>query len=822
MEFGVCLCSVHMYSHRPSPPRAESVLTEHVAAGRPYIELPQRVRERVSVAQWARRAVLLRARRADVFDDCPELRGVVDEHEFYGAVLHEQQAARALFPYHLAAPLLSRGVTPFSYYTDLLSAFMAKEGSYDQLPNILAADVVRVMGVGRNEYIGAMNSAKALKMQWRLQRRQAVAKQLPELPKKVALKNWWRVCTTSAAAARMLPKLADAAAAAREAGEDALRRAIEAEHELLQLLTHSAADHDGQGILADDLHAEASEAAVRLLRRGAAYVIVPVAPEDAFVVPPLEGFVSNKNTTAAGAEADRLSTEQLVYAVLLAASERAAVVELADLLDAPVESTQRALSVACRLGFAVPAAVEGRLSVGSVASNAAAAVAAPAAARSGGRCFALVLDNETVSCLMMNLSPGLMMHAVSLLEAGRLQADAARNLSAELDALPAADTFDVGLRESVECAGALRVALEALLVAGDVEVFRSDALQTQMGTTATAKLLSSFDAVVCSTGAPVPMLAVEGVSPPPALAAPAAVAAVGWAKLALFVTARAGPRALVLPRGMRLRCLPRALQGVESIAIVPWPSEGGNAGGGADGGGGSGGSTRKTAATSIVAGGTAAAVSALNAALRRHAVLAHVAPTGEVVHVALPLAGEGEATGDTQMASATAAARAWAEGTGAARMPGLLSAYRDPARDVWVPSALHLGLPLDVPSACALSAERLASSGLLDADALDMAGVHMRRLTRLVRALASFCCTALPGAAFDIAAFEAADPANAPWQADGAADGAASARRADEADADALPEMALEYDGETLRAWSSAERQEWQGLSLADELAALG
>ena len=56
-----------------------------------------------------------------------------------------------------------------------------------------AADVVRVLGIGRNEYIAIMNKCKAKKLLWRVNK--ALAKEfLPEQPLvPAALQPWWHV-----------------------------------------------------------------------------------------------------------------------------------------------------------------------------------------------------------------------------------------------------------------------------------------------------------------------------------------------------------------------------------------------------------------------------------------------------------------------------------------------------------------------------------------------------------------------------------------------------------------------------------------------------
>lgn len=53
-----------------------------------------------------------------------------------------------------------------------------------------AADIVKVVGIGRNEYIATLNKCKAKKLLWRVNR--AIAReQLPAEPLKLAKEDWW-------------------------------------------------------------------------------------------------------------------------------------------------------------------------------------------------------------------------------------------------------------------------------------------------------------------------------------------------------------------------------------------------------------------------------------------------------------------------------------------------------------------------------------------------------------------------------------------------------------------------------------------------------
>lgn len=55
-----------------------------------------------------------------------------------------------------------------------------------------AADILRLTGIGRNEYISIMNKCKAKKLLWRVNR--AIAKEmLPTEPLDIEMQPWWTV-----------------------------------------------------------------------------------------------------------------------------------------------------------------------------------------------------------------------------------------------------------------------------------------------------------------------------------------------------------------------------------------------------------------------------------------------------------------------------------------------------------------------------------------------------------------------------------------------------------------------------------------------------
>jgi hypothetical protein len=298
-------------------------------------------------------------------------------------------------------------VTPFAYYSDLLADSMREDAPYDALPNLAAADAVRVVGVGRNEYIAAVQAAKSKRLLWRVNRG-AVREMLPQAPRDPAPEGWWlaHVVNVGEVEFRMLGEgeVAAARLAARPGGAP-------------------CALLDGPTLAS--LH-----------RRGLVWLEVPVAEGDQLSIPPLEvrcprfvfflsspcfwvqrqdwlgcacprapfalktscasleparaalpapraqGFVSNKSAAAGdGSSTDPI--EGLLYQVFVAASDAVTVSTLASILSVDVGTLRTAISLACRLGFCrkLPPA------------GAAAALATPAASPGGPAPASLDLDS---------------------------------------------------------------------------------------------------------------------------------------------------------------------------------------------------------------------------------------------------------------------------------------------------------------------------------------------------------------------------------------------------------------------------------------------
>lgn len=134
-----------------------------------------------------------------------------DEKKYYEELLKYSKDNYMLYPYHLA-DIFVRGlrITPFNYYLDMMADLMACEKSYDTLPNFTAIDCLRLLGIGRNQYIDIINkyrssasSSSSSSGGSRLlglgfvgvggAKRKPVRTLLPTQPISIVIEPWWHV-----------------------------------------------------------------------------------------------------------------------------------------------------------------------------------------------------------------------------------------------------------------------------------------------------------------------------------------------------------------------------------------------------------------------------------------------------------------------------------------------------------------------------------------------------------------------------------------------------------------------------------------------------
>ena len=125
----------------------------------------------------------------------------VEEKEYLAELLKASRERLLLYPYHLARRLAAcwPAETPFRYYREMLFEMLRSERSYDTIPNFTAADAARLLRVGRNEFLHALNECRSKGWLWK-RRRGLIMKQLPSAPPPdLPLEDWWVVCASEPA-----------------------------------------------------------------------------------------------------------------------------------------------------------------------------------------------------------------------------------------------------------------------------------------------------------------------------------------------------------------------------------------------------------------------------------------------------------------------------------------------------------------------------------------------------------------------------------------------------------------------------------------------
>eukprot|EP00191_Tetraselmis_sp_GSL018_P022956 CAMPEP_0177627496 /NCGR_PEP_ID=MMETSP0419_2-20121207/31236_1 /TAXON_ID=582737 /ORGANISM="Tetraselmis sp., Strain GSL018" /LENGTH=791 /DNA_ID=CAMNT_0019128657 /DNA_START=65 /DNA_END=2441 /DNA_ORIENTATION=+ len=546
-----------------------------------YEDLPPRVRSLVSVGEWKARVREYCISRELGWGES-QASQVCAEMDYYEALVRHAKGCSRLFPYHLA-DYITRvlRVTPFRYYSDIVCSALKEEKPYDQIPNFTAADIMRLLGIGRNEYIEILNQCKAKKLLWRVNK--GIAREfLPLEPVDTPLEPWWQVSVVNI-------------------GEMEYRALTPEELKTLQ-----AACHPGGNQVAG-----LDAAVVRsLFKRGLLYIDVPILPDDAVTIPHLEGFVSNRDSV--GSNADPL--EQLLHQIFVAASENITVAELAEMLSVDLSNIQAAVSVVAVSGLrpdsrgptaslasmylrgdafagpgtfsdAVPqeppsargGSKEGFLGgpLEGISPDASPAEMGLAESASGNsKAVALVVDATVTSFLMMGNLPGLKRHAVTLFEGGRVSgAETMNSLIEELQGVSEErlDVYEGEMQELVAHTRALAQALEFLRSAapgGLVELLRRESLGG-LSPAAAARLLSrAYLAVVPVApmpGEPLPLAEASLVN-----YGPTYESCTPWMQLALGQAGGCGLPGVVFVCGQRVWRLPAELGDSSHALLWPW------------------------------------------------------------------------------------------------------------------------------------------------------------------------------------------------------------------------------------------------------------